>query len=137
MKNQELKQKAIQDAYGEYYEVLKEFINEDGWCNWWKANKLLTGNDFDYDWNSANSDRHKMRPKSIAGIGNNRGWFRIETDGSNLPVEGKFRCGMKFYDADIFTEEDAIYNHIEVLNAYHMGLITHYRPVNEHLKPVY
>jgi len=136
MTNQQRKQKAIQEAYGEHWEQVRLRVNENGWYSLPNGKKSESFCDF-----LGNCDMRAaadFRPKSLSGIDTNNGWTRIEPDGSNLPVEGgKFKVGMKFYDSDIFIEEDAIYNHIEVLNAYSIGLITHYRPVTELPKPIY
>jgi len=135
MTNEQLKKQAIQQAYGEYWEATIKFVDENGWYS--MPNGKRTEAFYDFLGRCDMRRELDFRPKSLKGIESNNGWTRIEQDGSNLPGNGKFKVGMKFYDSNIFSEEESIYDYIEVLNAYSMGLCTHYRPVVEHPKPVY
>ena len=84
MKTNNLKQQAIELAYGEYWEQVKDFVDENGWCDydyWFK----FIGHKIDYDYKELNS--LKMRPKSLAGIETNNEWIRIDSE-KDLPEQG-------------------------------------------------
>jgi len=140
MTNQQLKQKAIQEAWrkaiGEQkYKYIEKHIDSGGFAN--NVNLQLSNESIE----ASKFQRHAnkrgfIRLESLTGIDNNNGWTRIEPDGSNLPVEGRLKSG-RLYEDGKFEEIDAVYNHIEVLNAFHLALITHYRPVTELPKPIY
>jgi len=140
MTNEQLKQQAIQEAYGEYYEALKEFINCEG--VFVGDTDLISDELFDA-WQfigvtpRIKSERKTSgsRPKSLAGIDDNNGWMRIEQDGSNLPVEGVYVVG-KMTKSGIFFEVNSKVDFQSVEYYFDTGC-THYRPVVEYPKPVY
>lgn len=81
------KEQVIKAAYGELYEELKQFINEDGWTQ-----KKSLINYSPKEWDSKNMKesysnyQFKYRPKSLQGLENNRGWTRIESE-EDLPKD--------------------------------------------------
>jgi len=143
MKNQQRKQKAIQEAWvkllnPDTFELLT--LNDEGYSNWhcrrhiknvlWdelysklgpvKGKRRDTGNDMLY------------RPKSLSGIDTNNGWTRIEPDGSNLPAEGAKYIWTDMTGRNIEREYDKKWDAKTWANVY-----THYRPVTELPKPIY
>ena len=79
MTNEEAKQQAIKNAYGEYWDEVKNQVDENGFIEIFKLPPIL----FDTVMNEGSS---KWRPKSLQGIDNNNGWIRIESD-NDLPKD--------------------------------------------------
>lgn len=76
-----LKQEAIKKAYGEHWEEVKNYIDDNGW--------IEGGTDRDFpepkfEPSIGELEEHKTeylwRPKSLQGIENNNGWIRIESE---------------------------------------------------------
>ena len=82
MKN--AKQKAIEVAYGEYWEKVKYFVDENGWFeNGHQEDRFIFtfGNstiDFEYKQDTL------LRPKSLSGIETNNNWISINSE-DDLP----------------------------------------------------
>lgn len=75
------KQQAIQEAYGEYWETVKDFVTSQGWCKaFWNLFEVLDGI------TNPKSEGTLWRPKSLQGIENNNGWIKIESE-EDLPKE--------------------------------------------------
>jgi hypothetical protein len=68
------------------------------------------------------------RPIELKGIENNNGWIRIEPDGSNLPSDGTYKWLFESGNSSIFD-----YKKGDTLSI----KLTHYRPIEIELKPVY
>jgi len=137
MTNAQLKQKAIQEAYGEHWEQVKDFVNANGWI---KDRDVDLVSDMPMEFSTHDNDWYDTRrPLSLKGIESNMGWLRIEPDGSNLPTtEGKYFVYSTvdwhpFYRTDVFCGR--------LSNAVHhvtgKPIFTHYRPVTELPKPIY
>lgn len=58
------KQEKIQEAYGEYWEIVKSYVDKNGWCVgfWGKQYEELNG------YTKPKSEGTKWRPKSLHGI---------------------------------------------------------------------
>jgi len=145
MTNEQLKQHAIQEAYVEHWGEVKDFVNASGWINakqWLgePGNSVIGSKIKNLEClDNYHAQRcYMFRPKSLAGIDNNNGWVRISGDGSNLPLSKT-----TLYKAGILTEDKQWCEYKEnskmheILEIALMSLITHYRPVVEHPKPVY
>jgi len=144
MRNAQLKQKAIQkaiqEAYGEHWETVKDFVNADGWIRDRDVD-LISDTPMQFSTHD-NAWYDTRRPLSLKGIESNMGWTRIEPDGSNLPAKsGKYHVVFKSGNTDIATYND-FYNKWMVTGAHYLSStgdvnITHYRPIIEVPKPVY
>jgi len=146
MPNQQLKQKAIQEAYGEYYPSLQANINNDGYCMMYDDKSVkLTPNfnelGFTKDYTENNIDSGvfpdgslQWRPKSLGAIDNNNGWTRIEPDESNLPAT---EAMYKVIDDSGYVRDFQWYDNEPVHELWKEYGITHYRPVTELPKPIY
>lgn len=83
------KEEKIKEAYGEYWDKMKLWINIDGWFN---KNAFFNKNFF-FKYDDLNLFfYHKedfMIPISLKGIENNNGWIKIESE-NDLPdnIEG-------------------------------------------------
>ena len=80
------KQKAIREAYGEYWGEIKDVINENGWFDTTKYSNgnILAKIEIYLDLDYKSYHRAICRPKSLKGIEDNNGWIRINDD-SDLP----------------------------------------------------
>ena len=96
------KEEVIQQAYGECWEQIKDYVDQDGWCNDGgnrmfkeifegngKINKYSSITIFHTYFNRLVNFKNKTghwRPKSLQGIENNNGWIKIESE-EDLPKE--------------------------------------------------
>ena len=116
------KQEIIKQAYGEHWDKVCEYVEENGWCNsyWGKEYTDLNGV------GKTKKDPLYWRPKSLQGIEDNNGWIKL----NGLPNEITNRCSMW-----IMTK-----NGIEYLKENEflpIGYATHYKPVEKPKPPIY
>jgi len=125
------KQEAIKKAYGEHFETVKTFIDENGW---------MFTIDFPTQNNSIDIEFHKngysLRPISLSNIEFNNGWTRIEPDGSNLPEkDGNYKI---MTDIGMLNESFPFLRDVEHnYTSWTDGGITHYKPIEKELLPIY
>lgn len=95
-----MKDRAIKNAYGESYELLKDHIDLDnGYCTMYDENNIKVSPNFIYlgfthEYVSKNidsfydptSNKHFWRPKELEGIHDNNGWNIINSP-DDLPKE--------------------------------------------------
>ena len=126
----------IQEAYGEYWEKLKDSINmHDGYIEGYIINKKLGFTPKDYEEKFAPLVS-SYRPKSLQGIEHNNGWIKIESE-EDLPEEtGIYFTFSKvswkpFYRIDVFTGR--------LKNSFTNGIscFTHYQPIIKPEPPMY
>jgi len=123
------KQEAIQNAYGEHWETIKNYVDKNGWLDGKPCDKDLSrvyNNLFD----SCNRQFDTIRPKTLQGIENNNGWIKIESE-DDLPKEygsdywvvydNKIRQLNRNYNNEIFWKEN----------------VTHYQPIIKPQPPIY
>lgn len=128
------KEKAIREAYGEYWESVKDFVIENGWCTVRKHilfDKIIKDIEIEiqgYQW----------RPKSLQEIENNNGWIKIESE-DDLPKTGEYDMSSfkllywtnnGLYHAEDYKRWKLHYDHLE---------ITHYQlqPIVKTQPPLY
>jgi len=75
------KQEKIQDAYGEYWDKFKGYVDENGWLNCKEKHRGLIPY---FDVCEIKFSKVKQRPISLEGIDNNNGWVKIYIE-SDLP----------------------------------------------------
>lgn len=82
-----------------------------------------------------NSEPGYWRPKSLDRFEDNNGWTRIDPDGSNLPKDEavKYRCA-HFIDG-IVTYTDFMCENVKI--NFYRKVITHYKPIEQELLPIY
>ena len=129
MTNLEAKQEAIKNAYGEYWENVKDYVDNDGWINN-SIPKFTFGQLKNLDLEYKNDVF--FRPKSLQGIENNTGWIKIESE-ADLPKESWaywiFRNDNLITTLrDYVADKDYLKDEIN---------ITHYQPIEKPLKPLY
>ena len=141
MTNLDAKQEAIKKAYGEHWERLNNFINEDGV---FIGDTDMISDELFNEWafigSSKDINSEKLisgsRPKSLKGIENNNGWMRIESE-ADLPKEGMHHSilldsecinGYRNYDVIVFYEVNSKFRKKE---------ISHYQPIEIPKTPIY
>lgn len=76
------KQEAIKKAYGDFWEQVKEYVSENGWCNsYWNTRVFFNADTM------PKQNPVRWRPISLNGIDNNNGWIKIESE-DDLPKKG-------------------------------------------------
>ena len=132
MNNLEAKQEAIKKAYSEYWEKVKDYVDNDGYIDN-SIPKFTFGQVKNLDLEYKNDVF--FRPKSLQGIENNNGWVKIESE-KDLPKESglyfgkdyEFGTDMTFFDFETKEWEDS--------NGYLLN-ITHYQPIEKPKPPIY
>jgi hypothetical protein len=128
------KQEKIKEAYGEYFEEMKPWINDNGWFD---KNAFYNKNFFfKYD-DLKLFFSHKedfMIPVSIAEIENNNGWIKIESK-DDLPNNGEFYV----YSEKYKSKETAYFDGEQFIikGRYPFSAPSHYLPILEPKNPLY
>lgn len=130
-KSETTKKEVIRKAYGEHWDKLKDYIDENGWLtvNSYRHNGIDAMYRDTHDFKGG-LEPYYIRPKSLQGIENNNGWFSIEEHG--LPKkDGTYRIILKsgFKEYFGFMKEAA--------NFIWRTEITHYKPIQEEKLPHY
>ncbi|MDV3768125.1 hypothetical protein CMU26_01025 [Elizabethkingia anophelis] len=118
------KQQAIKAAYGEHWDKVKDYVDEDGWCN---AFFGIAARDFD----DTESKREVWRPKSLSGIETNNSWTRIESE-EDMPKEPGH-----YFVMDIFRTEPCIIVFEETLKKNWLEVVSHYQPIETPKPPIF
>ena len=134
MTNLEAKQEAIKKAYGEYWEAVKDFVDENGWIDFLEDIQRIMY--FFNDSDNIEVFKSTWRPKSLQAIENNNGWIKIESE-ADLPKEGIHHS--------ILLDSDCINGYInydvivfyEVNSRYRKKEISHYQPIEKPKPPIY
>jgi len=134
----EAKQKAIKEAYGEYYESLENYINESGV---FVGETYLISDELFEKWDFIASTppigKGKLisgsRPKELRGIENNNGWIKIESE-SDLPKED-CDCYIEHKDGSILIDKYSI--DFEMFNFNYWRHIIAYQQIVKPKKRIY
>jgi len=73
------KQQAIKKAYGEYWEQVKDYVNDDGWV--WDGSihyHTIFKEDNVLDFKRGSYEELLFRPKPLQGIETNNGWIELK-----------------------------------------------------------
>lgn len=129
------KQKAIELAYGEYWDIAKP--SENGWCKFDDINIDIFRK---LDMESYNSFcSNTIRPKSLQGIESNNGWISVN---NKMPTE----IGMYFIvnnEGEVTIElaikrternNHKVFYHIEFMTN---DIVTHWQPIIKPPNPIY
>lgn len=139
MTKQDVIKQAYQDA-GVDWELKKSYIDSNGWV---RCNVPISINpDFETKFMHIEGNEKleywHQRPKSLAGIEDNNGWIKIESEDDLPKEEGQYFVFSKvdwhpYYRIDIFTGR--------LSNAIHhvtgKPIFTHYKPIVRPSKPLY
>lgn len=132
------KEEKIQQAYGEHWEKVKNFIDKDGWLDarsFYKeeTHKGLFGLTMEildpYDPKYC----YWKRPVSLSGIENNNGWIKIESD-DDLPKEVDTYYLFNNYTKKI---ESRFYVPTNVNDKILFRQYSHYQPIEKPEPPIY
>ena len=136
-------QEAIQNAYGEYWKQVKDYVDGNGWCD--SYNALFLYNDSLNDLfeqskpfrNGMSTPKFWIRPKSLKGIENNNQWIKIESE-SDLPKDNEDCWFIEKQNNTFIGYYNNIYKEFRS-NNFHWNYkeITHYQPITKPLNPLY
>ena len=133
MTNLEAKQEAIKKAYGEYWEAVKDFVDENGWIDFLEDIQRIMY--FFHDSDNIEVFKSTWRPKSLQGIENNNGWIKIESE-EVLPKNDMYVHIIFNKKVNIaFLCNGELYNPNKV--KYYRKGVTHYKPIEESTLPIY
>ena len=143
METNNLKEQAIEAAYGEFWEQVKDFVTENGICMGYSKNQMpaeLGILDFE-QMGASVSGTYAWRPKSLAGIETNNGWISILSE-ADLPKERTFVwCMVKNQKEPIlaftYTGQFGDYFFHEEPNNHEWKNVTHYQPITKPKKPIF
>lgn len=131
-----LKEQAIKKAYGEYYSP--DDIDENGWTD--NASKDLVKNipcDFKQMHVVYGSMSDWVRPISLRGLENNRGWISVK---ERLPETFYEECWL-YVNGDIliglWNDSDRCWDDEQGLILPHISNVTHWQPVVKPEAPLY
>jgi len=156
MKTQEKKQKAIELAYGIYWEKVKDFVDENGWFdNGHQEDRFyftFGNNKIDFEYKKDTS----LRPKSLSGIENNNNWTVVNSEEdlpNDLDICHFIPCGdfnkqfigwidsqqeeCYFIDNENYSSDIESESYKVIVNAWLKKQITHYQPITKPSKPIY
>lgn len=117
------KEKAILEAYGEFYDKYQP--DENGWSSIILYFDQKT--EFESDKKLVGHGSYKIRPKSLQGIETNNGW---------LPYVGK---SIGYYDL-VYTDKGNIYPYpvfVSFDSIKEVQTITHYQSIQKPKTPIY
>jgi hypothetical protein len=128
MNNETAKQKAIREAYGNHWEVVKDFILNDGWCSRRKRIEFTQiAKDIEIDYEVVTP--YHWRPASLQGLESNNGWVLSEEMPDNFSGMVWAKSG------DIIEIMDVVNGHFyapEIGREY-----THYQRITKPEPPIY
>lgn len=127
----ENKQKAIEKAYGEHWEAVKDYVDENGFVDsiHFPHGRLVA--DFG-DNNGELACDFLVRPKSLQGIETNNGWIKIESE-ADLPKDDSVNYDM--YNKNGRAISDLPLK--TIIQLFEKGIITHYAIHVQRKPPIY
>lgn len=117
------KQEVIQEAWGEYWDKAKPYVDENGW---------VYGNfEFEHSVELELEGYDVIRPKSLQGIETNNHWISID---GNIKVDnGKY--WVRLFNPDTNIESFEVINVLHGVIDYYFA--THYQPIIKPQAPIY
>jgi len=130
------KEEKIKEAYGEFWNEVKDYVDENGFI--WQSTLFFPEtkmkDKFEIQVKGFDPDgRCKWRPKSLQGIENNNGWIRIESE-SDLPKKD-IDCHIIFSDGKIRCDRFLI-NYKNFITSHYKN-ITYYQPIIKPQPPIH
>ncbi|MDV3661641.1 hypothetical protein CMU70_14395 [Elizabethkingia anophelis] len=133
------KHEAIKAAYGEHYDLLKENIDENGRIpvKIIKQNMQRLSEEFYDSLRMVDVLGEYYQPEQLAGIYNNRGWTRIESE-EDLPKEYKnYWCRTYNGDTKILRFDPEFKEWYYECNTGLSFTVTHYQPIQTPKPPIF
>lgn len=131
------KQEKIKEAYGQYWDLVNDQIDENGWLDQKGIHKPLPGLTMDvlnpYDPKYC----YYMRPVSLAGLDDNNGWISIESE-ADFPknkLDHSFVYSLK--ENMISSIQLNIVRNDQIEELFEDDWITHYQPIIKPKPPIY
>lgn len=118
------KQEAIEKAYGQYYEAVKDKITEFGFLPMDIWHEIIGYNGID---EIQMDSENRIRPFALKGIEDNNGWILLEGKPNEIEYDGDVWIINKNGDIEINLNHEYL----------ELGYATHYQPINKPLKPIY
>ena len=134
MTNLEAKQEAIKKAYGEYWELVKDYVDENGWIFWSDKNPIGIYNNRYLEYKDENPNY--WRPESLQGIENNNGWIKIESEADLPNDEDAIYWALKNSKA-VCIELKTPINLKELFSDFLKDKITHYQLIEQPKPPIF
>ena len=128
MTNLEAKQEAIKKAYGECWEKVKDYVDNDGYIDN-SIPKFTFGQVKNLDLEYKNDVL--FRPKSLQGIENNNGWVKFESEADLPKNKNVWICTN---NNRVLISSKAVLNWV-LKNP--DNKITHYQPIEKPKPPIY
>ncbi len=129
------KEEKIKDAYREYWEIVKDHVDENGWFVKDAFQVIDLGYhdisstiDFVHD-----SSTNEMIPKEIHGIRDNNGWIKIESE-SDLP---KYNCNVWIMLKNGEIDNQRFLLEYKDFTVHPYKYITHYQEIIKPQPPIY
>lgn len=143
MTNQEARWQAIVGAYGDKWQLVKDFCNEDGWItDKWIGHGFSKGVSYEtcgfkiseVSFKQYNSFDNTWMLTKLCSLNYNNGWTRIESDGSNLPDNNCFDdiSFLTYFKGDTIK---ASANGVRIL--FNNNRATHYMQIHDTPNPIY
>lgn len=130
MDNKTAKQQVIENAYGEYWEKVKDRLSRDAWFTPPAfENRTWSTIAFDNGWDVMGTS---VRPKSLDSIETNNGWTKIESE-EDLPKD-KIHTPYRIIDKN---KNIIDYWFDDGMIDYWLNNFTHYKPIEKELLPIY
>jgi len=128
------KEQVIQEAYGEYWDEAKNYVDENGWCDIKSINEKIS---YDIPLESFNSLYPEIiRPKSLQGIENNNGWIKIESEDDLPKVSGDYffisKLTNRIVTSYFMDGSKVAYNKTNIVKQY-----SHYKTIEKPKPPIY
>ena len=136
------KQETIAKAYGEHWETVRDYVDENGWNCYYSVDEI----DHDIFESKWSGDNFRSRPKSLAGIENNNGWIKIESE-ADLPKGDEFKfnetflvyycckgCSNMIFKGSI---DKYTLKFRDITNKLEKEKVTHYQPIVKPEPPIY
>ncbi|HFK5565273.1 TPA: hypothetical protein ACG0AB_000752 [Elizabethkingia anophelis] len=145
-----MKQQAIKDAYGEHWEKVKDYVEDNGWIELYSYNcytdtvytdlteDLPFLKELGYERKYFNNGHtHYVRPKSLSGIETNNSWTRIESE-EDMPKEYKnYWCRTYNGDTKILRFDPEFKEWYYECNTGLSFTVTHYQPIETPKPPIF
>lgn len=129
------KQDKIKEAWGQYYQLVKNELDEHGRYSYYDDNSIKRKSKL---WQFENIETHQISnlnlliPSSIKGIENNNGWITIESEADLPKISDEFLVYNK-------EKEILIKSFIprSIISSVWLQKITHYQPIEKPKPPIY
>ncbi|WP_312306579.1 hypothetical protein [Chryseobacterium sp.] len=132
------KEDKIKEAYGDYWDVLRKYIDEDGRIHYNDIRFVANGAIKELDMIEPELFLKLIYPKQLEGIRNNNGWTKIESE-EDLPVSGEYRVISLQYSKSINAKYARSSNTWLPIGTDDRRFIevTHYKRIIEDKPPIY